>query len=352
MNTRGELRALPPEALSILCYQLALMQRAGIHSEEGVVLLLEESTPPVDRQLLERVHAALLQGAPLDSALEQAGGFPPYLLRMVSIGQASGRLDQVLESLSSYYRREAATQSAIRQAVAYPSFMAVLIALVFLVLIARVLPVFQQAFDQLGMTLSPLAQGLMQLGSASRGIAVVLAVLLALGALFLLYLSRGKGGRALSRRLAAGLFGGSTPVQAVGRGRFASAMSLMLSSGLPLDEAMDRTLHLLEETALAPRLQDCRDRMAAGADFPQAVEAAGLLPPLQAGLLAAGFRTGAGELAMEELARRCQEEADEALGRMLGRFEYGLVLALCAAVGLVLLSVMLPLLSVMSTIGA
>ena len=55
--------------------------------------------------------------------------------------------------------------------------------------------------------------------------------------------------------------------------------------------------------------------------------------------------------AMEELARRCGQEAEEALERLRGRFEYGLVLVLCAAIGLVLLSVMLPLLGVLSAIG-
>lgn len=54
---------------------------------------------------------------------------------------------------------------------------------------------------------------------------------------------------------------------------------------------------------------------------------------------------------MAELARRCQAEADERLSRLLSRFEYLLVIVLCAAVGLVLLSVMLPLLGVLSAIG-
>ena len=54
---------------------------------------------------------------------------------------------------------------------------------------------------------------------------------------------------------------------------------------------------------------------------------------------------------MEELSRRCQADADERLSLLLSRFEYGLVIILCLAVGLVLLSVMLPLLGVLSAIG-
>lgn len=72
---------------------------------------------------------------------------------------------------------------------------------------------------------------------------------------------------------------------------------------------------------------------------------------IQSGLLSAGFRAGASEQAMEELARRCQEDAQALLERRLGQFEYALVALLCLSVGLVLLSVMLPLLGVLSTIG-
>jgi len=128
-------------------------------------------------------------------------------------------------------------------------------------------------------------------------------------------------------------------------------MSLMLSSGLPLDEAMDRTCQLLEGTALAPRLQACQAHMQEGLSFPRAVEDAGILSGLEAGLLSAGFRAGASERAMEELSHRCAARADDALSRSLSRFEYGLVAVLCIAVGLVLLSVMLPLLGVLSAIG-
>ena len=114
---------------------------------------------------------------------------------------------------------------------------------------------------------------------------------------------------------------------------------------------MERTSELLEGSPLAERFLDCRRRVSEGASFPCAVEDAGVLTGLQAGLLAAGFRTGVSEEAMAELARRCQAEADERLSRLLSRFEYLLVIVLCAAVGLVLLSVMLPLLGVLSAIG-
>ena len=233
--------------------------------------------------------------------------------------------------------------NAIRRAVTYPAVMATLIALVFLVLVSRVLPVFSQVFSQLGAGLSPVAAALLSSGSTGQIIAYILSGLLLAGAVALLLFFRGERGVRLFSR-------GAT-VEAVARGRFSSAMALMLQSGLPLDEAMERTSELLEGSPLAERFLDCRRRVSEGASFPCAVEDAGVLTGLQAGLLAAGFRTGVSEEAMAELARRCQAEADERLSRLLSRFEYLLVIVLCAAVGLVLLSVMLPLLGVLSAIG-
>ncbi len=343
---------LTADRLSVFCYQLSLMQRAGISAEEGVSTMLGDAGAEWEKHLLSAVLDRLSAGEPLDRALSAAGVFPDYLLRMVEIGQASGRLDRVLSALSGYYRREAAIQGAIRRTVAYPAMMTALITFVFLVLLAKVLPVFQGVFAQLGMSLPPVAAALMKLGSAGGTIAVVLAVLVLAGALALFALFRTRKGTEAARRLGQKLLKNSAVTRAVDRSRFASAMALMLSSGLPLDEAVERTARLLEGTGLEPLLRLCRAEMERGALFPTAVERAGILDGLPAGLLAAGFRAGVPEQAMEELADRCREEADERLGRLLGRVEYALVLALCLSVGVVLLSVMLPLLGAMSAIGA
>lgn len=338
---------LTADALSVLCYQLALLLKAGIGSEAGVGLLAEDGGETA--AVLKDLQRLLSQGLPLSDALEQQGAFPDYMVRMAEIGQASGRLEQVLDALARYYRREAETRAAIRRAVLYPAVMAVLVAAVFLVLMVRVLPVFEGVFRQLGLTLSPLMVGLLRAGEAGKYVGMALVCLLAVGAIVLLVLSRRRAGP--GGFFAEGLLGHGKVAKAVGRSRFAAAMALMLTSGLPLDEAVERTARLLEGTALAPALSRCQAQMATGAAFSAAVASCGLLDALQASLLGAGIRAGSGETAMEELASRCQGEADERLAALLSHLEFGLVALLCLAVGLVLLSVMLPLLGVLSAIG-
>lgn len=337
--------ALAPERLSLFCCQLSLLLEAGVGSEEAVSLLAEDAPDAQGRALLAGLQARLEEGRPLSQALEEAGAFPDYLVRMVEIGQAAGRLDQVFSALAAYYDREAALRDSLRRAVAYPAAMAVLVAVIFLALVSRVLPVFEQAFAQLGVGLSPLAQGLLRFGTAGRYAAGVLVLVLAAAGVTLLLRAQGRGS-------AFGvLFAKSAPARAVDRSRFASVMALMLSSGIGLDEAMERAGQLLSGSALAPDLARCRQALEEEGSFPRAAERSGIFTGLQAGLLSAGFRSGASERAMEELARRCQEEADGRIAQLLSRFEYALVAALCLVIGLVLLSVMLPLLGVLSAIG-
>lgn len=340
-------RALTDDELAVFCYQLGLMVRSGIGSEESLAILEGDARDARARALLEQARSGLLDGLPLSGALERTGAFPDYLLRMLEIGQAAGRLEEVLWALSRYYTRQAETARTLRRAVAYPAVMAVLIAVVFLVLVARVLPVFQQVSAQLGVSLSPVAAALLRLGAAGKYVSAVFCALLALCAVLLLYLFRSRRGAALAGRA----FSGTASAKALDRSRFASVLSLMLSSGLSLDEALERARALLSASALAPALERCAGLMEQGTPFPRAVEACGIFSGLEAGLLGAGFRAGASDKAMEELSRRCQEEADERLSALLARFEYALVAVLCLAVGLVLLSVMLPLLGVLSAIG-
>lgn len=343
MNQQRKKKELTADELSALCWKLSLLSRSGVPWTESAALLLEDSQPPRVKGALERLCAPLTEGSSLSQALAAAGGFPDHLLRMVEIGETSGRLDEVLSGLSEYYRQEADILTAVSQAVTYPAVMAAIISLVFLVLVARVLPVFSQAFAQMGSGIAPGAAAALSSGTAGKTAAYLLSGLLLSASAVLLIFFRGQRSLALFSRGAA--------ATAMARSKFASSMALMLQSGLPMDEALDRTGGLLEGTPLSAAFADCRRRVERGDSFPAAVEESGTLTGLQAGLLAAGFRAGSPEKAMAEVGRRAQKEAQSRLSRVLSRFEYLLVAALCAAVALVLLSVMLPLLGVLSTIG-
>ncbi len=332
---------LTAETLDRVSYQLSLLYRAGMPSEESLHLMAEDMSAQQMGAIFAAMAEGLGRGMTLSEAAEETGVFPGHFLHMLKIGEASGNTDEVLLGLSAYYKRSAATQSALRRAFTYPAMMAGLIVAVFAVMLSQVLPVFSKVFQQMGVDLPPVAKALLAFGDGSAVVAIGLCVVLLAATLwFLLRVRSGKG-----------LPIGKKASLALERGQFSSAMSMLLSSGISLEEGLEYAENLFQNSPMAAKLQTAQRKMADGVSFAKALEETAVLTPLQSGLLAAAVRTGETERAMDEVAERCMEESQLALHYFVSKLEFLLVVALCASVGLVLLSVMLPLVGILSAIG-
>ncbi|MDR1134739.1 MAG: type II secretion system F family protein [Clostridiales Family XIII bacterium] len=344
-------RQLNTEELSIFCLKLSMMIKSGINVEKSVSILLDDAASDADKALLSQIYKPVEEGDSLSSALEKTGRFPSHMVRMIDIGQLTGKLQAVLTALSEFYRREAAISKMIRNTVMYPVVMLIVTAVILFVLVSQVLPVFRQVFRDMGANISAPVAALIQLGDLSKylamGLAVLFCVLIAAAGI----LSLTPGGRARLGKFADRLFFGNKLNIAISRSRFASAMSLMLSSGLNMGEALGRSSELIGEGVFSENISRCRDMIETGGAFPKAAAETGLFTGMQSGILSAGFRSGITEQAMNEVARLCENDSDTMLFRMVNKVEPTLIVILALSVGLVLLSVMLPLIGMMTAIG-
>ena len=116
------------------------------------------------------------------------------------------------------------------------------------------------------------------------------------------------------------------------------------------DEAVALSAGLMEGGA-KKRCESCQKRLESGESLGDALKKSGLLPARQSRLLELGQRSGAGDASMEKIARDLSEEGEAALDALVSRVEPALVLVCSVLVGLILLSVMLPLMHIMSVIG-
>jgi len=343
---------LSADELALFFMQFALMLKAGILPADSVALLAQDSSSPRETQLLVRIREVLEQGLPLYQALEAAACFPEHALRMVQVGEETGRLEQVLTALSQHYGQEHELRQNLRQAVVYPAWLAIIIGVVTFVLVTQVLPVFQQVLEQLGSSITPWAASLMNIGVFSEKGAIVLALVLLALALFLFISTRSPQGQESLRRLLDKLLFRGALGLSVARENFASAMALSLASGLTLAQGLEKAQLLLSRDKLARNIEQCGLLVEQGQTFSKAAGDAGVFGGLETGLLAAGFKAGAGDTVMLELSHRYHGQTEDILSGMLARLEPLLVILLVLVVGMLLLSVMLPLLAMMNAIGA
>lgn len=345
------MKALNNTELIFFCSQLALTLRSGISSLEGLSLMLEDSPGGDGRTLLEQLIREMEETGSLSRSLESAQVFPAYLCSMVELGEQTGRLDDVMESLAAHYRREEALSRNLRSAVAYPLVMLGMMIAVMAVLLIKVMPIFRQVFDQLGAQMAGFPGAVMELGGVLgdySAVFLILAAAVAAACVFLFFTEQG-------RRLSSRLFNHSVftrrLAEKIACSRFADAMSLSISSGLDVDQSLEMTEQLVEHPKVREQIQEIRKNVAEGENFAEAAARARIFSGTYARMLSAGFRAGSLEEVMKQISTQYEEEIEERIDTVLSRLEPTLVAVLSVAVGLILLSVMLPLLGIMVNIG-
>lgn len=349
MAANGNL--LSSAELSAFCEQIALILKAGIPVQEGVAIMAEDDRNARGADLLAVIREHADMGESFRDSLEAAGAFPKYMLDMVAIGEQSGRLDEVMDSLVTYYERSESISKSLRSAVTYPVLMIVMMVVVIAILIVKVLPIFAQVFSQLGSQLSPFSQGILRVGGLLNQYAAVIVAVLAVIVAVLVGLRFTKGGAALYGRLFRAFPGTRRLASKISAGRFASAMSLMLSSGLDVDQSLDMARALVDDPAVQDKIAGCQMKISEGESFSDALSQAGIFSGVYNRMVSVGFKTGSVDGVMRKIADRCEAEVDDQIGTMISILEPTLVAVLSLIVGMILLSVMLPLMGIMTSIG-
>lgn len=344
MSDRKKLSA---SELSTFSGQLALTVKTGIPISESMMILKEDAETPAAERLFGDILEKVELGQSLASSLREVEVFPSYMLQMIEIGEASGRLDQVLLSLEMYYKREDNLAKSIKSAVTYPAIMLCILVAVILVLVIKVLPIFNEVFLSLGGQMSPVAVGAMKLGTVISNSSVVLICIIAVIVAVLFIMRFTQGGKAAIRKLGQKMF--KKLSAKMESGKFASAMALMLASGVDVNKAVELTKPLITNHQMLVKMTDLSKIMDEGGSFTDGVRLTGIFTGMQARMLGLGFKSGNLDEVMESIAENYEEDVDDRLDRLISVIEPTMVAVLCVIVGLILLSAMLPLLGVMTS---
>ena len=338
--------------LSVFCRELHQLVRAGIPIGEGLGMLREDEPDQAQRVWLDALYKDMEEGTPLSGALRRTEAFPSYMTDMIAMAEETGRLEDVLLSLSRHYDRQLRLAADIRGAIMVPlTLLAVMVAVVVL-LVTQVLPVFDRVFAQLGVRMGAVATGMMNAGAllarAGTGLAVVLVILAAAGLVvaavpslrerFTLWFRRRWGGRGILGQMAVS--------------RFASSMAMAVSSGMSMEESVEVSAKLCGGAKeIDEKTERCRQDIENGGSPADALSSSGMFTGRDCRLLKLAEQTGSLPETLEDLASRQEEAGLRSIDRMVGAIEPAIVVITSALAGVILLSVMLPLMGLLSTIG-
>ncbi|WP_029322170.1 type II secretion system F family protein [Butyrivibrio sp. AE3004] len=337
--------------ISVFCRQMALLIKAGIAPLEGIEIMLQDFTFEGDDSTLRTISQILSSGEKFHIALQMTGVFPGYVIHMVTIGEESGNLDLVMESLADYYEQEDTIRNNISSAISYPLIMIGMMIVVILVLITQVLPIFSQVFAQLGTSMNTFSRSLMSIGNALNNYSIFFVFLMVLFAGACVFFVKTKNGRTAFRSIGMHIPPIKKIYNEISTARFANGMVLTLSSGMDTYEGLRLVSKLVEYNEMAAKIDTCRSLIASGDSFPEALLESGIFNRFYSRMVAIGFQSGSMDTVMQQIARKYADETQRKMYNFISILEPTLVIILSLIVGLILLSVILPLMGIMSSIG-
>lgn len=339
------------QELSIFFEQLSMILRSGISALEGISIMKEDTTALEGRNILERICASLEETGFLYTALEESGVFPDYAVHMVEIGETAGKLDDVTLSLSLHYEREANLMDTIKSAITYPLILLGMMLLVIFVLVIKVMPVFEQVFLQLGASMTGFSAAILKMGQNFQTYSIVFVVLAACVAGGIFYICKSEKGRRRFFRFLETWGPTGKIVEKIGASRFADGMSLAFQSGLDPEESLLLVSRLTSHPGLKKKIQLVQEKISQGEDFSESFASSGIFTGLYSRMVIIGYRTGSMDKVMHRIALRYEDEIAEDIQEKINLLEPTMVAILSILVGLILLSVMLPLIGIMTNIG-
>lgn len=346
------MKQLTQEQIGSLCRALAHLCHAGIGAGDSLALLAEDESGAEEKELLRRMSRQADEGYSLAWCFRQAGCFPNYVCSLMEVGAQLGRTEDTLTALANYYENRARMERRLKDALLYPSVLLVVLLAVVVILLVWVLPVFNDVYARLGSSLTGVAGGLLALGSVLRKLMPLLCVLLAAVVIFAVVMAKSQSARKNLLRAWRNRQGDKGIFRRINTARFAQALSMAMASGLNDCEAITLAANIAEGNAkFQQRCVACMEKLDNGASLGTALRETELLNKAECRLLEAGLRGGSGESVMEQIALRMLEESEQELENLTGRIEPTVVVVMSVLVGVILLSVMLPLMHIMTAIG-
>ena len=335
---------LSNEEIASFCGQTALIIKAGIGPAEGMEILKQDTHDPKGQELLSRISDSCRRGSSFHEALLETGLFPDYVIKLIALGEESGNTDDVLTSLSEYYEREQTIADSIKSAVTYPFIMIAMMFLVIVVMIVKVLPIFAQVFEQLGTQMSPFATSLLAAGNTLSRYSLILTLVFLVIVTVFVFMYKSPAGRTRIQRFMTGF-----PLT---RGFYEKVgMYLAFTSGMDTYKGLDMVADLVENEEMSKKIELCKEEIEKDANLPEALASAQIFSSLYSRMIAVGFRSGSVDLVLKKISEKYDEETQKQLDHIISIIEPTLVILLSLVVGLILMSVLLPLMGIMSSIG-
>lgn len=325
--------------------QLAMLIKSGATVEEALGAIAGEAEKPGTRRVLMGVRGNVQEGYSFSEALSQSSkAFPAYYRAVVSAGQSSGRLGDVMDRLATHLEKTRKLRNKLLSALIYPLVLACVAMIVVVLLLIFVVPAVVEQFETLGQDLPPLTNAVIGISDFMRGWGLLVVPLIAGGAWLLRGMFRTPAVKLGWDRAALRLPLLGKVIKSANAAQFARTFATLSGSGATVPDALVAARGSVANEVFRQAAGTVRRQVEEGQTLNRAMRSTKVFPPMLVHMVASGERGGDLPAMMARAADYMEEELDSNATVALGLLEPLLIVLLAGVVALIVLAIMLPIL--------
>ena len=339
--------------LAIFCRQFSTMQDAGVSIVRSLDVLAQQTQSPKLRRIIMDIQAEVEAGQTLSKAMSKYPNvFSNLFIGLIRAGEVGGVLEESLQRLAAFLEADVALRRKVRAAMTYPTIVVIAALAIVIGLVTFILPRFFDVFRDLNIKEFPvMTQMLMDFSNFLTSRWYVMIAIVALVVMAFRTFVRTRIGRRLYDRLKLRLPVFGPLNHKIALARFSRTLSTLLSSGVPILQALETVAGTVANEIIAEAVMEARARIREGDRIGPPLEKSGMFPPMVVHMISIGEESGALDQMLSKVADFYESEVESTLQSLTSAIEPVLIVLLGGMVGFIVISLLLPLITAVQNLA-
>lgn len=329
--------------LSIFCRQFYTMLDAGVPILTCLDILTSQTTNKKLKETLKEVEEDVEKGGILSDAMRKHNEvFPNLLVSLVAAGEESGNLDSIMLRMANHYEKENKVNNKVKNAMIYPIILGFVAISAVIFILTYIMPTFTTMFTENGISLPWSTRFLLWLsGSLKENWFMILLAIIGI-IIAIKYILKTERGVIAASKLKLKL-----PVirrlnEMIIVSRFTRTLSTLLSSGLPLVQALDIVMSVIDNKIAQNAIVKVKEQVVRGETLNSSLKETGVFPQMLYSMIKIGEETGSLDEILNKTADFYDEELETTIQGTVALMEPALIVIMGLIIGFIIISIMIP----------
>jgi type IV pilus assembly protein PilC len=342
--------------LAIFCRQFSTMVDAGVSLVRCLDVLSRQTEDPKLKRILIDVGERVEGGESLSRAMQRhPRTFNNLFIGLIRAGEIGGVLEESLQRLSTFLEADVALRRKVASALTYPILVMIAAVGIVAFLVGYIVPEFAKLFKDIGLKdtdFPAMTKFLIDLSANFQKNFVVIAVTLVVVIVGWRMFTSTRFGRRLADRIKLKIPVFGKLHHKVCMARFSRTMGTLLTSGVPILQAMETVAGTVGNSIMSDAVLDARARIREGDRIGDPLEASKMFPPMVVHMIGVGEESGSLDFMLQKIADFYESEIEATLASLTAALEPLLIVFLGFVVGFIVIAMFLPLVKVIEGLSA